>query len=178
VLFTPASSTPPASVAGPRGGVMVTQNGVPFLQPGELISSVGHFRKLFADAGCYVASIPTYVGGHMANGVGRRRSAIARHAGGNHRRALPAPPVRSRPGTGHRRCTRPRSRCRDSSPKRWRRQRAERAGGAPAPRTFREAGRRNANRRFIPIHALPTITGCDGVAGRLMRSPQGRLTHR
>lgn len=50
------------------GGVMVTQNGVPFLQPDELVSSVRHFRKLFADAGCYVASIPTYVGGQMAMG--------------------------------------------------------------------------------------------------------------
>jgi spermidine synthase len=50
------------------GGVMVTQNGVPFLQPAELVSSVGHFRKLFADGACYVAAIPTYVGGHMAMG--------------------------------------------------------------------------------------------------------------
>src|SRR6195256_6950003 len=30
------------------GGVMVTQNGVPFFQPSELISSVRKFRKLFA----------------------------------------------------------------------------------------------------------------------------------
>jgi spermidine synthase len=50
------------------GGVMVTQNGVPFLQPGELVKSVESFRKLFKDGGCYVASIPTYVGGHMAMG--------------------------------------------------------------------------------------------------------------
>jgi spermidine synthase len=50
------------------GGVMVTQNGVPFLQPAELVASVGHFRKLFADGSCYVASIPTYVGGQMAMG--------------------------------------------------------------------------------------------------------------
>jgi spermidine synthase len=50
------------------GGVMVTQNGVPFLQPDELVASVGHFARLFADAGCYVAAIPTYVGGHMAMG--------------------------------------------------------------------------------------------------------------
>jgi len=50
------------------GGILVTQNGVPFLQPDELIASVGHFRKLFADATCYVAAIPTYVGGHMAMG--------------------------------------------------------------------------------------------------------------
>lgn len=50
------------------GGVMVTQNGVPFLQPAELVKSVESFRKLFKDGGCYVASIPTYVGGHMAMG--------------------------------------------------------------------------------------------------------------
>jgi spermidine synthase len=49
-------------------GVMVTQNGVPFLQPGELAASVGHFHGLFVDAGCYLAAIPTYVGGHMAMG--------------------------------------------------------------------------------------------------------------
>jgi spermidine synthase len=50
------------------GGVMVTQNGVPFLQPDELIGSVRHLRSLFADAACYVAAVPTYVGGHMAMG--------------------------------------------------------------------------------------------------------------
>jgi spermidine synthase len=50
------------------GGIMVTQNGVPFFQPDELISSVGMFKALFADASCYVASIPTYIGGHMAMG--------------------------------------------------------------------------------------------------------------
>jgi spermidine synthase len=50
------------------GGVLVTQNGVPFFQPAELVQSVGYFRTLFKDAGCYVASIPTYVGGHMAMG--------------------------------------------------------------------------------------------------------------
>jgi spermidine synthase len=51
-----------------QGGVMVTQNGVPFLQPDELVASVRHFANLFADAGCYVAAVPTYVGGHMAMG--------------------------------------------------------------------------------------------------------------
>ena len=50
------------------GGVLVTQNGVPFFQPDELIGSVGHFRTLFADGSCYVAAIPTYVGGHLAMG--------------------------------------------------------------------------------------------------------------
>jgi spermidine synthase len=51
-----------------KGGVVVTQNGVPILQSGELTSTIGKFRRLFADATCYVAAIPTYVGGHMAMG--------------------------------------------------------------------------------------------------------------
>jgi len=51
-----------------KGGVLVTQNGVPIFQPGELKSGVAKFRRLFADGGCYVAAIPTYVGGHMAMG--------------------------------------------------------------------------------------------------------------
>ena len=50
------------------GGVMVTQNGVPILQPGELTSGITKFRQLFADGFCYVAAIPTYIGGHMAMG--------------------------------------------------------------------------------------------------------------
>ena len=52
------------------GGVIVTQNGVPFLQPDELTSTISKFRNLFADASCYLATIPTYVGGPMAMGWG------------------------------------------------------------------------------------------------------------
>jgi len=51
-----------------KGGVLVTQNGVPIFQPGELTSSVSKFRRLFADGTCYIAAIPTYIGGHMAMG--------------------------------------------------------------------------------------------------------------
>ena len=51
-----------------KGGVLVTQNGVPFFQPDELTGSVAHFRTLFADGTCYVAAVPTYVGGLMAMG--------------------------------------------------------------------------------------------------------------
>ena len=51
-----------------KGGILVTQNGVPIFQPAELVSSVSKFRKLFADGACYVAAIPTYIGGHMAMG--------------------------------------------------------------------------------------------------------------
>jgi spermidine synthase len=50
------------------GGVLVTQNGVPFFQADELVSSMRDFNGLFADASCYVAAIPTYIGGHMAMG--------------------------------------------------------------------------------------------------------------
>src|SRR5271166_6434028 len=45
-----------------KGGVMVTQNGVPILQSSELAASIKRFRGLFADGYCYVAAIPTYVG--------------------------------------------------------------------------------------------------------------------
>jgi spermidine synthase len=51
-----------------RGAVLVAQNGVPIFQSGELTSTILKFRKLFADGYCYVAAIPTYVGGHMAMG--------------------------------------------------------------------------------------------------------------
>jgi spermidine synthase len=64
------------------GGVMVTQNGVPILQAAELRSGIAKFRRLFADGSCYVAAIPTYVGGHMAMGwatddVRLRRTPVA-----------------------------------------------------------------------------------------------------
>ncbi len=50
------------------GAVMVTQNGVPILQQGELTTGITKFRRLFADGYCYIAAIPTYVGGHLAMG--------------------------------------------------------------------------------------------------------------
>ncbi len=51
-----------------EGGILVTQNGVPMFQPRELTSSIAKFSRLFADATCYIAAIPTYIGGHMAMG--------------------------------------------------------------------------------------------------------------
>src|SRR3546814_8367181 len=50
------------------GGILVTQNGVPALQADELVGSVGHFKALFPDGSCYLAVVPTYVGGFMAMG--------------------------------------------------------------------------------------------------------------
>jgi len=51
-----------------KRGILVTQNGVPFFQPGELMSSLRHFGDIFSSSGCYIASIPTYIGGHMTMG--------------------------------------------------------------------------------------------------------------
>jgi len=65
------------------GGVIVTQNGVPALQATELAGSMRKLGKLFVDATCYVAAIPTYIGGFMAMGFAtdnrslRRQSATA-----------------------------------------------------------------------------------------------------
>ncbi|MBO6758772.1 MAG: polyamine aminopropyltransferase [Roseibium sp.] len=50
------------------GGILVTQNGVPFLQRDELVTSVARFTRIFKDAAAYIAAIPTYFGGHMALG--------------------------------------------------------------------------------------------------------------
>jgi spermidine synthase len=51
-------------------GILVTQNGVPFLQAEELHNTMRAFRALFVDATCYLATIPTYAGGPMALGWG------------------------------------------------------------------------------------------------------------
>ena len=56
-------------------GVLVTQNGVPFMQPDELQGTMRSFQRLFVDWGCYTACIPTYAGGPMAFGWGALSSA-------------------------------------------------------------------------------------------------------
>ena len=53
-----------------EGGILVTQNGVPFLQGEELTNTMRAFKALFADATCYLATVPTYAGGPMAFGWG------------------------------------------------------------------------------------------------------------
>jgi spermidine synthase len=60
-----------------EGGILVTQNGVPFLQPDELRNTMRAFRALFSDATCYLATIPTYHGGPMALGWGTEGAARA-----------------------------------------------------------------------------------------------------
>jgi spermidine synthase len=74
-----------------KGGVLVTQNGVPFFQTNELTSTIAKFRRLFVDATCYVVAIPTYVGGHMAIGFAsddkRLRQAPANKVAARYRKA-------------------------------------------------------------------------------------------
>ena len=64
------------------GGILVTQNGVPFVQGGELQQSMRALKGLFADATAYMATVPGYVGGPMAFGwatdaVERRQVSLA-----------------------------------------------------------------------------------------------------
>ena len=58
-------------------GIVVTQNGVPFMQGDELTNTMRAFQALFSDATCYLATIPTYAGGPMAFGWGT--NGAARH---------------------------------------------------------------------------------------------------
>lgn len=51
-----------------HGGILVTQNGMPFLQIQELRDSLSNLKELFSDVACYTAAIPTYSGGVMAFG--------------------------------------------------------------------------------------------------------------
>jgi spermidine synthase len=50
------------------GGVLVTQNGVVFLQPDEVRQTAERLDSVFADWHFYSASVPTYVGGVMTFG--------------------------------------------------------------------------------------------------------------
>jgi spermidine synthase len=50
------------------GGVLVNQNGVPFMQPGEARMTWRRRRRQFRDVGFYVAAVPSYYGGLMALG--------------------------------------------------------------------------------------------------------------
>ncbi len=59
-----------------KGGVLVTQNGVPMFQPGELAATIGRLAALFKGATCTVAAIPTYIGGFMAMGFASDNRAL------------------------------------------------------------------------------------------------------
>ncbi len=48
------------------GGILVTQNAVPFVQAAVARNAVKRLRPLFADVALYLASVPSFIGGHMA----------------------------------------------------------------------------------------------------------------
>lgn len=47
------------------GGILVTQNGTPFMQLGEVQNTASRMDGLFADWHFYMAAVPTYIGGSM-----------------------------------------------------------------------------------------------------------------
>lgn len=61
------------------GGVLVTQNGLPFLQASELKQSVSYFRDLFDDAYAYLATTPSYFGGPMSYGWATDNAKLRQH---------------------------------------------------------------------------------------------------
>jgi spermidine synthase len=75
VLFTEAFYADCARCLRP-GGVVVTQNGVPFMQPEELRATHRRMSPHFADAGFFVAAVPTYVGGFMTLGWGAKDAGL------------------------------------------------------------------------------------------------------
>lgn len=50
------------------GGILVNQNGVPFMQADEVTMTYRRRRRFFKDTGFYVAAIPSYYGGFMTLG--------------------------------------------------------------------------------------------------------------
>ena len=50
------------------GGILITQNGVPFIQPEELKTSRRRLERVFMDVSFYLTVVPTYIGGFMALG--------------------------------------------------------------------------------------------------------------
>ncbi len=51
-----------------KGGLVVTQNGVPFYQPAELRAAHDYRAGVFERAGYYLTEVPLYAGAHMALG--------------------------------------------------------------------------------------------------------------
>ena len=60
------------------GGVVVTQNGVPYMQLDEVCNTAARFSRLFADWHFYSAAVPTYVGGIMTFGWASDNAALRR----------------------------------------------------------------------------------------------------
>lgn len=59
-----------------ENGVLVTQNGTPFMQLAEVKSTADKMRHLFADWHFYQAAVPTYIGGAMTFAWGSKNKAL------------------------------------------------------------------------------------------------------
>jgi len=59
-----------------EGGVFVAQNGVPFLQQDEVITTRRRLSPYFADQSFYTAAVPTYIGGVMTLAWGSDNTAL------------------------------------------------------------------------------------------------------
>lgn len=68
-LFTKAFYTSLRRCLRP-GGIVVTQNGVPFVQRDEFMDAMRNLAQVFQITDCYVLAMPSYAGGHMALGWG------------------------------------------------------------------------------------------------------------
>ncbi len=64
-----------------ENGILATQNGCPFLQRRELVDTHRRLGPIFADAGFYVAPVPSYIGGFMAFGWATMDEAARRRPG-------------------------------------------------------------------------------------------------
>lgn len=58
------------------GGVLVTQNGTPFMQLDGVQNTAGRMNGLFADWHFYMAAVPTYIGGAMTFAWGATNAAL------------------------------------------------------------------------------------------------------
>jgi len=77
VLFTEAFYADCARALAPNG-VLVTQCGVPFLQPKGVTASFRRLRAAFADVTFTLCAVPTYVGGVMTLGWASKDPAVRR----------------------------------------------------------------------------------------------------
>ncbi|MFS2124747.1 polyamine aminopropyltransferase [Pseudomonas sp. Pseusp97] len=59
-----------------QGGVLVTQNGTPFMQLDTVRNTAGRMNGLFADWHFYQAAVPTYIGGSMTFAWGSTNPAL------------------------------------------------------------------------------------------------------
>lgn len=74
VLFTEEFYRDCAGLLTP-GGIMVTQSGLPFLQPTELKQGYDRMRTSFADVSFYAITVPAYSGGIMTLGFASQSDA-------------------------------------------------------------------------------------------------------